>query len=61
MDEFLKKMKTVGVFLMILLFIFIIIGIYYGVMIFWFVLKLMAFAAIVTLLLHLYYKIKVKK
>lgn len=60
MGNFLKNIKILGIFLAVLLGLFMLVGMYYGVLIFISVLKLMGFAAFIALLIYLHFKIKGK-
>lgn len=57
----MKTIKIIGIFLAIMLGLFMIKGMILGAMFFFFTLKIMAFAAIVAGLVLLHWKIKNRK
>ncbi len=52
----MNTIKAIGIFLLVLLGIFILLGIYYGIILYFWVVKLMALAAIVGSVIIIYYK-----
>lgn len=52
----MTTLKTIGIFLAVLLAIFIVVGAYYGALFFFFVLKLMGYAVIGVALILLFIK-----
>lgn len=57
----MEKIKAIGIFLAVLLGLFILVGMYYGALFFWFVLKLMIGAAIIGWLLVVWFKSRKKE
>lgn len=56
----MKTIKSLIIFLAVLLGLFMLIGMYYGVLFFWFVLKLLLCAAAIVVLIVSYGKFKGK-
>ena len=60
MKKLFNTFKTIGIFLLICLVIFMISGAVLGAMFFWFVLRIMIVAGIITLILIIYFKARRK-
>jgi len=54
----MKTLKIIGIFLAVLLGLFMLVGMYYGILFFLFVLKLMGAAALVVFGIYLHMKVK---
>lgn len=57
----MNTLKYIGIFLLVLLAIFICYGIYYAIIAYMFFIKLLAFASVIAWVLYLYFKLKNKK
>ncbi len=56
----MSKLKIIGIFLLALLGLFILQGIMFGAMMFFYVLKLIVVAAVIAFFIYLYFKSKNK-
>lgn len=54
----MKTLKAIGIFLSVLLAIFMLVGMYYGIMLYFWVIKLMMYAAVIATVLIIYFKVK---
>jgi len=54
----MKTIKAIGIFLLVLLGIFMLVGMYYGIMMYFWVLKLMLYAAAIGSVIIIYFKLK---
>lgn len=54
----MKTIKAIGIFLLVLLGIFMLVGMYYGIMLYFWVLKLMMYAAVIGSVIIIYLKVK---
>ncbi len=58
MKEIKNMFKIIGIFLVVLLGLFILQGIMFGAMMFFYALKLIVVASVISFIIYLYYKAK---
>ncbi len=58
--DFIKAIKMIGIFLLVLLVLFMLVGMYYGVMFFLFVLKIIGVAVFIGCCIFVHFKVKNK-